>query len=68
MNFLLKQRFAAWRKMPRNTLAGELAMLTVGVGIDLQQRPLEIAPAAWVAFVDGLNQAIPASAPALSHG
>jgi len=39
-------------------LAGDLA---AAAGIDLQQRPQEIAPAAWVALARGLNQADPAA-------
>ncbi len=73
VELLLKRCFAARRKMLRNTLAGllpeaQLVALTAGAGIDLQQRPQEIAPAAWVALADGLNQATPAPVTAPSHG
>ncbi len=58
---LLKRCFAARRKMVRNTLAGllpsqQLEQLTAAAGISLQQRPQEIAPAAWVALAAGLNR------------
>ena len=58
---LLKRCFAARRKMLRNTLAGllspaELEQLANQAGIGLQQRPQEIAPAAWVALATGLNR------------
>jgi 16S rRNA (adenine1518-N6/adenine1519-N6)-dimethyltransferase len=70
---LLKRCFAARRKMVRNTLTGllpeaELAGLVEAAGIGLQQRPQEIAPAAWVALAGGLNQFIPAPAAAPTHG
>ena len=59
---LLKQAFLARRKMLRNTLAGlcppkQLQMLAAAAGIDLQQRPQEVAPSAWVELARGLNQA-----------
>ena len=62
VEILLKRCFAARRKMLRNTLTGllpegQLVVITAGAGIDLQQRPQEIAPTAWVALADGLNQA-----------
>ena len=58
---LLKRCFAARRKMLRNTLAGLqpaelLATLTAEAGIALEQRPQEVAPAAWVALATGLNR------------
>jgi 16S rRNA (adenine1518-N6/adenine1519-N6)-dimethyltransferase len=72
VEMLLKRCFAARRKMLRNTLSGllpepQLAALVATAGIELQQRPQEIAPAAWVALADGLNQATPAHATP-SHG
>lgn len=59
---LLKQAFLARRKMLRNTLAGlcpadQLQALASAAGIDLQQRPQEVAPSAWVELARGLNQA-----------
>jgi len=47
--------------MLRNTLAGvlpaePLAALAAESGISLQQRPQELAPAAWVALAAGLNR------------
>ena len=58
---LLKQAFRSRRKMLRNTLgsvaeADRLQAVTAEAGISLQQRPQEIAPAAWVALAAGLNQ------------
>ena len=58
---LLKRCFGSRRKMLRNTLTGLLAepqleALAATAGISLQQRPQEIAPAAWVALASGLNQ------------
>ncbi len=58
---LLKRCFAARRKMLRNTLGGllpppQLEALAAEAGIGLQQRPQEIAPAAWVALATGLNR------------
>jgi len=58
---LLRRCFAARRKMLRNTLAGLqppelLATLTAEAGIALEQRPQEVAPAAWVALAAGLNR------------
>lgn len=63
---LLRMAFLARRKMLRNTLAplaapDQLQALAGAAGIDLQQRPQEIAPAAWVALARGLNQADPAA-------
>ena len=63
---LLRMAFLARRKMLRNTLAplaapDQLQALAAAAGIDLQQRPQEIAPAAWVALARGLNQADPAA-------
>jgi len=59
---LLKQAFLARRKMLRNTLAGvcsadQLQELAAAAGINLQQRPQEVAPQAWVSLARGLNQA-----------
>ena len=58
---LLKQAFRSGRKMWRNTLgsvaeADRLQAVTAEAGISLQQRPQDIAPAAWVALAAGLNQ------------
>ena len=58
---LLKQAFGSRRKMLRNTLgsvaaADRLQAVTTEAGISLQQRPQDIAPAAWVALAAGLNQ------------
>ncbi len=66
---LLRRCFASRRKMLRNTLAGllppdGLAALAAAAGIDLQQRPQELPPSAWVALAAGLNRSISA-APAL---
>jgi 16S rRNA (adenine1518-N6/adenine1519-N6)-dimethyltransferase len=53
--------------MLRNTLAGLLepgAMeeLAQQLGLNLQQRPQELAPSQWVALAEGLNQgAVPPS-------
>ena len=57
-----QQAFLARRKMLRNTLAGlcppeHLQALAAAAGIDLQQRPQEVAPSAWVELARGLNQA-----------
>ncbi|MEB3184865.1 MAG: 16S rRNA (adenine(1518)-N(6)/adenine(1519)-N(6))-dimethyltransferase RsmA [Cyanobacteriota bacterium] len=59
---LLRRCFASRRKMLRNTLAGVaddalLLQLATAAGIDLGQRPQNLAPAAWVALAAGLNQA-----------
>ncbi|MGB1195174.1 MAG: 16S rRNA (adenine(1518)-N(6)/adenine(1519)-N(6))-dimethyltransferase RsmA [Synechococcus sp.] len=59
---LLKQAFLARRKMLRNTLTvsqplSELETITQQAGIDLRQRPQEVAPHAWVKLARGLNQA-----------
>ena len=61
---LLRRCFAARRKMLRNTLASlapaeALVALAAGAGIELQQRPQELAPAAWVALAAGLNRITP---------
>lgn len=58
---LLRRCFAARRKMLRNTLAGlaspqQLAAVAESAGVSLQQRPQELAPAAWLALAAGLNQ------------
>jgi 16S rRNA (adenine1518-N6/adenine1519-N6)-dimethyltransferase len=58
---LLRRCFAARRKMLRNTLAGlqppeQLQGLCDRAGIRLEQRPQEVAPAAWVALAAGLNR------------
>ena len=59
---LLKQAFLARRKMLRNTLTvsqplSELETITQQAGIDLRQRPQEVAPNAWVERARGLKQA-----------
>ncbi len=59
---LVKRCFASRRKMLRNTLAGladpaVLQELASAAGIELGQRPQDVAPAAWVALAAGLNQA-----------
>ena len=59
---LLKQAFLARRKMLRNTLTvsqplSELETITRLAGIDLRQRPQEVAPNSWVELARGLNQA-----------
>ena len=61
---LLRRCFAARRKMLRNTLAGlqppeRLEALAAEAGVTLQQRPQELAPAAWVALAAGLNRLTP---------
>ncbi len=58
---LLNLAFKARRKMLRNTLAGlhsfdVLNDLARGVGIELSQRPQEIAPESWVQLAKGLNR------------
>ena len=63
---LLRRCFAARRKMLRNTLAGllppeALAELAAAAGFSLEQRPQELAPAAWVALAAGLNRSSPAA-------
>ena len=63
---LLRRCFAARRKMLRNTLAGllppeALAEQAAAAGFSLEQRPQELAPAAWVALAAGLNRSSPAA-------
>ncbi|MEB3173379.1 MAG: 16S rRNA (adenine(1518)-N(6)/adenine(1519)-N(6))-dimethyltransferase RsmA [Cyanobacteriota bacterium] len=58
---LLKRAFLGRRKMLRNSLGGlvhqdQLQRLAAEAGIDLAQRPQEIAPAAWVELAAGLNR------------
>jgi 16S rRNA (adenine1518-N6/adenine1519-N6)-dimethyltransferase len=58
---LLRRCFAARRKMLRNSLAGllpapQLQELAQGLGLNLEQRPQELAPQAWVALANGLNR------------
>lgn len=71
---LLRRCFAARRKMLRNSLAGLLAPqalqeLAEAAGIDLQQRPQELAAPRWVALAAGLNRHASDSSPAApSHG
>jgi len=64
---LLCRCFAARRKMLRNTLAGllptpELLALAETAGVQLEQRPQELAPERWLALAAGLNRTIPAAA------
>jgi 16S rRNA (adenine1518-N6/adenine1519-N6)-dimethyltransferase len=66
---LLRRCFAARRKMLRNTLAGllpapELMALAAAAGVQLEQRPQELAPERWLALAAGLNRTVPAAAPA----
>jgi len=66
---LLRRCFAARRKMLRNTLAGllptpELLALAEAAGVQLEQRPQELAPERWLALAAGLNRTIPAAAAA----
>ncbi|MEB3256253.1 MAG: 16S rRNA (adenine(1518)-N(6)/adenine(1519)-N(6))-dimethyltransferase RsmA [Synechococcaceae cyanobacterium] len=61
---LLRRTFTARRKMLRNTLAGLaapelLAAAAAEAGVDLAQRPQELAPERWVALAEGLNRAAP---------
>ncbi|SBO42378.1 16S rRNA (adenine(1518)-N(6)/adenine(1519)-N(6))-dimethyltransferase RsmA [Cyanobium sp. NIES-981] len=71
---LLRRSFAARRKMLRNSLAGllpegELQDLAEQAGIGLQQRPQEIAPAAWLRLAAGLNRSTGVlPAPPACHG
>jgi len=70
---LLRRCFAARRKMLRNTLMGlvssqQLEQLAVDAGIALQQRPQEVAPAAWVALAAGLNRLQDPSGGEQAHG
>ena len=71
---LLRRCFASRRKMLRNSLAGllppqALQELAAAVGIDLQQRPQDLAPARWQALAAGLNQLASDPSPATpSHG
>ncbi|MEI6828451.1 MAG: 16S rRNA (adenine(1518)-N(6)/adenine(1519)-N(6))-dimethyltransferase RsmA [Synechococcaceae cyanobacterium ELA445] len=71
---LLRRCFAARRKMLRNSLAGllpngALEALTAAAGIDLRQRPQELAPERWLALAAGLNQAASTpTAPVELHG
>ena len=64
---LLKMAFLSRRKMLRNSLATlaetiDLDNLAAAAGVDLKQRPQEVAPQAWVALAKGLNHS-DASAP-----
>ena len=61
VELLLKQAFLARRKMLRNTLGSlmpetQLQRLAAEAGVNLQQRPQELAPQTWVALARGLNQ------------
>ena len=61
VEMLLKQAFQARRKMLRNTLGSlmpesQLQQLAAEAGVNLQQRPQELAPQTWVALARGLNQ------------
>lgn len=58
---LLRQAFLGRRKMLRNTLAAvapaeRLQALAMEAGLDLQQRPQDVSPQAWVSLARGLNQ------------
>ncbi len=58
---LLRRCFAARRKMLRNSLAGlvpepHLAELAAAAGVELSQRPQELAPQAWVTLARGFQQ------------
>jgi len=58
---LLRRSFAARRKMLRNSLAGllppaSLEGLAAEAGVDLNQRPQELAPERWLALATGLNR------------
>jgi 16S rRNA (adenine1518-N6/adenine1519-N6)-dimethyltransferase len=58
---LLRRCFAARRKMLRNTLTGLLPAdalqdLATEAGIELSQRPQELAPRQWQALAAGLNR------------
>ena len=61
VELLLKQAFLSRRKMLRNTLGSlmpetQLQQLAAEAGVNLQQRPQELAPQTWVALARGLNQ------------
>ena len=61
---LLRRTFTARRKMLRNTLAGLappelLAAAAAAAGVDLEQRPQDLAAERWVALAEGLNQTAP---------
>ncbi len=61
VELLLRRCFAARRKMLRNSLAGllpapQLLQLAQELGLNLEQRPQELAPQAWVALANGLNR------------
>jgi len=58
---LLRRCFAARRKMLRNSLAGllpevQLAHLAAAAGVQLTQRPQELAPERWLALAMGLQR------------
>ncbi|MFZ0407940.1 MAG: 16S rRNA (adenine(1518)-N(6)/adenine(1519)-N(6))-dimethyltransferase RsmA [Cyanobium sp.] len=58
---LLRRCFAARRKMLRNSLAGllpevQLADLAAAAGVELTQRPQELAPERWLALATGIQQ------------
>ena len=58
---LLRRCFAARRKMLRNSLAGllpddQLAELAAAAGVELSQRPQELAPQRWLALAAALEQ------------
>jgi 16S rRNA (adenine1518-N6/adenine1519-N6)-dimethyltransferase len=71
---LLRQAFAARRKMLRNSLAAlapeeVLAQRAAEVGVSLQARPQDLAPPQWVALAASLNRAsLPGAHPPLPHG
>ena len=61
VELLLRRCFAARRKMLRNSLAGllpddQLAELAAAAGVELSQRPQELAPMRWLALAAALEQ------------
>jgi len=67
LEMLLRRCFAARRKMLRNSLAGlapepQLAELAAAAGVELSQRPQELAPPAWVLLARGFQQLGPGPA------
>lgn len=71
---LLRQAFAARRKMLRNSLAAvapepELARLAAEAGVSLHSRPQDLSPPQWVALATSLNRVhLLGSSLPLSHG
>ncbi len=61
VEMLLRRCFAARRKMLRNSLAGllpddQLSELAGAAGVELSQRPQELAPQRWLALAAALEQ------------